>query len=407
MSEQRKPKARRKRRTDDSTPELGELAQEVESRGAPEPEEKPMAPVSQGSTGAGFGIRERDIVLILRQLIMLLEAGTPLLQSLYTLSERCEKQTLRNVLRDMAQFVEMGNPLWQAFARHPRHFDPVFVNMVRASEASGNLVPVLERLAAYRERRLRFTRKVHTALIYPAIVLLAAAGVVVLIGRFVLPLLSGVFEKLGAKVPAFTKFFIDAVTFLSSTWFLLGAAVVIACLVGLYVWLMRQPLARLRIDRFRLRIPFLGASILRKSNLIDMCRTMAMLLRSGLSMMNTLDLLRSVVRNRAAAEVIQNIRDSVERGEGIEQPLRDAPEVIPPVAADMLVTGEEAGRLDQVAEQIADTYEEDVDAHIATLSELLPPIVVAIMGVIVLFLVLAVFWPLLSMIDQLSGGGFS
>lgn len=407
MSDELKPKAKPRKRKPRKTgnPDIGELAQKVEARSGAEPSTPPDAPATQGSGGPGLGVRERDIILFLRQLIMLQEAGTPLLQALYTLAQRSERSALRNILLDVAQFVEMGNPLWQAFARHPRQFDPIFVNLVRASEASGNLVPILERLALYRERRLRFSRKVQTALIYPAVVLLACFGVVILIGRFVLPLLSGVFEKLDAEVPEFTRFFIAAVRVLTSTPFLLGALVVIAALVGLYLWLRRRPLARLRIDRLRLRIPFIGTSILRKSNLIDMCRTMALLLRSGLSMMNTLELLRTVVRNRAVAEVIDRLRESVERGEGLEPPLRDAPHVIPPVAADMLVTGEESGRLDQVADQIAETFEEDVDAHFATLAELLPPVVVAFMGTIVLFLVLAVFWPLLSMIDQLAGGG--
>jgi len=354
---------------------------------------------------AWFGVSRRDITIFLRQMIMLLEAGTPLLRSLHTLSERSERAGIRALIADIAQYVEMGNPLWQAFERNRRYFDPVFVNLVKASEASGTLVTVLARLVEYRERRQRFIRRVQSAMIYPVVVFIACLAVVLLIGKFVLPEFRNVFDKLEQEVPKFTQNFMDFVDMITDGRFLVTVAVVVIALVLIYKLLVRNPLRRLRADRIKLFIPYIGPNILRKSAVVDMTRTMSLLLSSGLSMMVTLELTRNAIRNRAVAQVMQDVRDAIEKGEGIEQPMREASGLIPPVVTDMLVTGEESGQMDRIAGQIASAYEEEVDIHINTLSELLPPALALVMGAFVLVLALAVFVPLIQMLDQLQGAG--
>jgi len=197
----------------------------------------PAAPLPVGfwATQFALGIREGDILIFLRQLILLVEAGTPLLKSLHTLASRSERPALRGMVSDMAHYVEMGNPLWQAFDRHRRYFDTVFVNLVKASEASGTLLTVLKRLTEYRERRVRFARRVQSALIYPIIVLVACAAVVLLVGKGVLPTLtSNVVDKLGAQVPAFTSGFIHAVDFITNSWVILLGFQMLAGLITLY-----------------------------------------------------------------------------------------------------------------------------------------------------------------------------
>lgn len=350
-----------------------------------------------------FSVRERDILIFLRQLIMLLEAGTPLLRSLKTLAERTENASVRALVNDIAGYVEMGNPLWQAFERHPAYFNRVFVALVRASEQSGTLVTVLERVAQYRERRQRFARRVQSALVYPFIVFFFCIGVVFLIGRFVLPEFAGIFEKLDQDTPRVTQIFLDTFEFLTATWFL---PIVLIALIALYVvyrLLVRNPLWRLRADRIKLMIPYIGPQIIRKNAIVQMARSLSLLLSSGLSMMATLDLTRNAISNRAVGQIMQDLRDAVEQGESIEDTLRRHNRVIPGVVTDMLVTGEESGQMDKIAAHIAEAYEDEVNTSIGTLTELIPPVLAVIMGAFVLVLVLAVFWPLISMIDQLQG----
>lgn len=354
------------------------------------------------SSQFSLSIREGDIVVFLRQLIMLLEAGTPLLRSLQTLAQRSERQSVRNLISDIAQYVEMGNPLWQAFDRHPKYFDRVFVNLIKASEASGNLVPVLRNIVEYRERRLRFIRRVQTAMIYPVVVLVACYAVIIVIGRFVLPEFEKIFAQMDQDVPGYTKAFIGFSEAVTNPIVVLIIIALVVALVVAYKFARRDRLFRERSDRFKVGIPYVGPNIVRNGAIVDMSRTMSMLLNSGLSMMVTLDLTRDAIRNRAVAQVMQELRDSVERGEGMEETLRKHPRLIPPVVTDMMVTGEETGQLAYVTNEIAEAYEEQVDNHVDKLSELLPLLLVLLMGTFVLLLAIAVFVPMVSMIEQLG-----
>ncbi len=381
-------------------------------RGAAAPRISVQAPGEQASRQGSswsrqltFSVRERDIVVFLRQLIMLLDAGTPLLRSLKTLSERTENASVRALVGDIAGYVEMGNPLWQAFERHPAYFNRVFVALVRASEQSGTLVTVLERIAQYRERRQRFARRVQSALVYPFIVFFFCIGVVFLIGRFVLPEFAGIFEKLDQETPPATQAFLDTFEVLTASWLMPSVLVILVALYVIYRLLIRNPLWRLRADRLKLMIPYIGPNIIRKNAIVQMARSLSLLLSSGMSMMATLDLTRNAISNRAVGQIMQDLRDAVEQGESIEDTLRQHSRVIPGVVTDMLVTGEESGQMDKIAGHIADAYEDEVNTSIATLTELIPPVLAVIMGAFVLVLVLAVFWPLISMIDQLQGVG--
>jgi type II secretory pathway component PulF len=351
----------------------------------------------------GGGVRRNDITVFLRQLILLLDSGTPLLKSLKSLSERGEKEVVRALVSDIAQYVETGNPLWQAFERHPRYFDTVFVNLIKASEASGTLTTVLQRLVVYRERREMLVKRIRGAMMYPVILLVACFGAVLFISMVVVPEFQTMFEKFNVQLPRLTVYFIGTTTLISRYWWL--GVLILAVLIALYkLWYVQNPIRRIRADRMKLRLPVLGP-ILRKNAIVEFSRTLALLLRSGLSMMATLDLVRNAIHNRAVAHTLQGMRDSVERGGGLEQPMRQASDIIPAVVADMMVTGEESGRLDSIAEQIANAYEEEVNISISTLGDTLQPILTVIIGVLVILLMLSVFLPLVNMINSLGAGG--
>jgi len=347
-------------------------------------------------------VRNADITAFLRQLIMMIDAGTPLLRSLKTLSERGEKASVRALIADMTDYVEMGNPLWQAFERHPRHFDTVFVNLIKASEASGTLAPVLQRIVQYRERRELLRKRVRGAMFYPFILVFACFAVVMFIAMVVVPQFEDFFKKFDVQVPTLSRIFMGAANAVALFWWL-PVIIVIGLVIVYKVWYVQNPLRRITADRVKLSIPIIGP-ILVKNSIVEFSRTLSLLLKSGLSMMSTLELVRNAIHNRAFAQTLQAMRDSVERGGGLEQPLREASAIIPPVVTDMLVTGEESGRLDSIAEQIANTYEEEVNISIATLGEALQPILTVFLGVIVILLMLSVFLPMMSMITQLGAG---
>lgn len=358
----------------------------------------------------GGRVRDSDVNDFLRQLIMLLEAGTPLLRSLTILSTRGERAAVRNMVADITQYVENGNALWQAFERWPRTFMPVEINLIKAAEASGTLNVILKRMVVYRERRHMLTKRIKGAMWYPVILVVTCVAVLFLIAKVVVPQFTELFERLDIKnIPPLTQFVMKASVVLTSVPVMVGIVVLLIAIPVAYMFAVRIPSVRYAVDHIKLRIPRIGKAITRKSAVVDMTRSMALLLRSGLSMMTTLDLVRANVRNTAVAAVVGQVRDSVERGEGIEEPLRRAGGIIPPVVTDMLVTGEDSGQLDQIAEHIADTYEEEVNITIGTIGELIQPILTVFLGVVVLVLFVSLFLPILTTINELmnqtSGAG--
>ncbi|MCC6154927.1 MAG: type II secretion system F family protein, partial [Candidatus Hydrogenedentes bacterium] len=361
----------------------------------------------------GGRVRDSDVNDFLRQLIMLLEAGTPLLRSLTILSQRGERAAVRNMVADITQYVENGNALWQAFERWPRTFMPVEINLIKAAEASGNLNVILKRMVGFRERRHMLTKRIKGAMWYPVILVITCVAVLFLIAKVVVPQFTDLFDRLDIpqdKIPALTKFVMHGSQVLTSLPVIAGIVGLLIFIPLAYVFAVRNfPTMRYAMDHIKLRLPRIGKSIARKSAVVDMTRSMALLLRSGLSMMTTLDLVRANVRNTAVAAVIGQVRDSVERGEGIEEPLRRASGIIPPVVTDMLVTGEDSGQLDQIAEHIAETYEEEVNITIGTIGELIQPILTVFLGVVVLVLFVSLFLPILTTINELmnqtSGAG--
>lgn len=356
----------------------------------------------RGILGRG-SVRTADVTVFLRQLIMMLDAGMPILRSLKTLSKRGERAAQRALVADIAGYVEQGNTLWQAFDRHPRYFDSVFVNLIKASEASGTLTTVLRRMVEYRERRELMIKRVRGAMIYPVMLVLACVGVLWLLTALVVPQFEDMFAKANLKIPPYTQAFLDGSHYVAHYMWVPFAVVIVLAIVYNFWW-VRSPLRRLTSDRLKLKIPVVG-KILHKNAIVEMTRTMALLMRSGLSMMATLELTRAAIHNSAVADSIQGIRDSVEQGGGLEEPMRRAHKVIPPVVTDMFVTGEETGRVDAIAEQIAVIYEEEVNIAVNTIGELLQPIFTVVIGVAVMALFFCLFFPLVSMMEKMSSTG--
>ena len=336
---------------------------------------------------------------------MMLESGTPIVKALKSLSSRGESKGIRNLVAGITDYVESGNPLWQAFSREGRHFPPVFVNLIKAGEASGTLTTVLRRIVAFREEKARLQKQVQIAMIYPVVLVAVSFTVIVVLSLFVIPEFRKLFLDLGVELGAFPTFVMGTAVVIAGFWW-----VAVLAVLGIWAaynfWWLRNPLLRIQSDRVKLKIPIIGP-IAMGTVMTDFNRTFSMLLRSGVSMMATLDLCRNSTNNRAFAESIQDMRDSVEHGEGMEAPLRSAERqgLMPGVVVDMLMTGEESGSIDTISDQIADSYEEEVGLAVDALKESLQPIMVVTLGIIVGTLVIAMFMPLVTLIEQISSAG--
>lgn len=394
------PKRRTRRTTTTLAEHLGDEAAAPEIAVVPRNAEEPTARRAVPTSWVSGGIRSSDITNFLRQLIMLLEAGTPLLRSLRSISKRGDRMAVRALVGDIALFVEAGNPLWQAFDRHPRYFDTVFVNLIKASEASGTLTTVLRRTVDYRQSRELLGKRVRGAMVYPVLLVVACFGVVLLLTNLVVPQFVEIFARSNMEIPRPTQIFLHGVD-LFNAWWWVPVVVVIAVVLVYRLWYVRSPRRRLAADYLKLKIPIVG-KIIHKNALVEMMRTLSLLLRSGLSMMATLELTRNAIHNSAVSRVLQNLRDHIEAGGSLEEPLRAARGVIPDVVTDMLITGEEAGRVDAVAEQIADVYEEEVEISVNTLGETLQPVFTVVIGIVVIMLFAALFLPIIGMIQQLG-----
>lgn len=352
-------------------------------------------------------VRSKDITVFLRQLIMMLEAGTPILKALKSLSHRGEHKGIRNLVYGIAQFVEAGNPLWQAFAREGKHFSPIYVNLMKAAEASGTLTTVLRRLVIYREKREIMRRKIIVAMIYPAAIAFVAYIIIWLLATFLIPEFEAMFATFDITLEGLTAFVLSAAAFVGGKGSIITVLVVIGGSWAFYTqfW-VRSPLRRVMTDRMKFKLPISGP-ITTSSVVAEFTRTFAMLQRSGVLMISTLELCRNSSTNRAFAGSVQDMRDSVERGDGLEGSLRAAEKsgYLPGVVVDMLITGEETGTMDTIADQIADSYEQELELQVEGLKEALGPIMVIGIGLTVGAIVIALFLPLVQLITEVSSAG--
>ncbi len=347
----------------------------------------------------GKGISDEIVTSFLRQVTMLLEAGVTLLRAINTLAERTSNRTFGAVLKDVGNRIESGNTFWQSLSYHPKYFNHLFVSIIRAGETSGTLTEILNRLADYREKKTLIRRQVRSALAYPFVIFIAAIAVLILYFVFVVPEFETLFIAFDIELPVITRgalAFTHGLVNLWWLWLLLIAGIVAA------VWAYsRTPMGRLHIDYWKMRMPVFG-SVITKRVVADFAHTFATLLNSGISILETLDLTKEAVGNTAFAQDLHHVRESIERGEGLEKPLRRS-KVFPPLATDMLATGEESGSLEKISRQMARIYEQEVETAVGTLRSLIEPIMILGLGLIVLFLTLSFFWPYVSIINQVTG----
>jgi type IV pilus assembly protein PilC len=345
-------------------------------------------------------IKPKILMIFTRQLATLIDSGLPLLRSLNVLAKQERDSVLKNTINKLADAVQGGNTFSDALALHPRIFNDLYVNMVKAGELGGVLELVLNRLAEFQEKAAKIKNKVVAAMVYPLIVITMAMGIMAFLLVFIVPKFEVIFhDMLGNQpLPAVTRFVIGVSSFVKNHGLLLLGAIV--AVVMLYKFIYRTRAGRFVIDRFKLRMPLFG-DLNRKTAISRFSRTLGTLVTSGVPILQALNITRDTAGNAAIADAISKVHDSVKEGESIVQPL-EASRAFPPMVISMIDVGEETGQLPEMLLKIADVYDDEVDNTVAGITAALEPIMIVFLALIVGTIVLALFTPLIAIIQGLQ-----
>ncbi len=336
--------------------------------------------------------KRRDILFFTQELATLLGAGVPLDRALAITCELTERPGFRQVIQDVLRVLKGGKSLADSLAAHPEYFSELYVNIVRAGEASGALAPVFERLSEFERTRDELRNYMLSSMIYPALLTLVGLGSILVMLYFVVPRFAQVFQESRLQMPAPTRVMLEASNLLKQYGWMVFAAVA-AALAGLRIY-VRTAAGRLWWDRFRLRIPLLGEA-LRRGETSRFARAMETLIGNSVPLVQSLNIAAAVLGNRLIAGALEAVAQGVKRGEGIAGPLRKTGQ-FPPLAAHLLSVGEETGRLDQMFGRMAEIYENDTRAAIKRFTTLFEPLVILVMGVMVGVLVLSMLLAITS-----------
>lgn len=357
-------------------------------------EEHAAAPA--GGVAASFNLRRgprmapSELALVSRQLSTLLAAGVPVVEALAALGEQSDRPVTTQVLSHVRDRVTQGTPLADAFADFPTIFPELYVGMVRAGEAAGALDLVLDRLATYTEAQTRLTAKMRNALAYPVLMTVVSTGIVAFLLGFVVPRVTRIFADQKQTLPFLTRLLLGISTAIATYWWLLALL-----LLGGVAWLLaarRRPAWRLWADRKLLTMPVVGPIVTRIA-IARFARTLATLLGNGIPLLSALEVASGVAGNRALAQAIDDARAAIREGQSVAAPLRQSG-LVPPLVTHMIAVGERSGELEAMLGKVADGYEQEVESTLGTLTAILEPITIVVMGSIVLFIVLAILLPI-------------
>jgi type IV pilus assembly protein PilC len=346
------------------------------------------------------GVGEQALVVFARQFATMINAGLAMVRCLDVLSIQTEDKTLKEVITAVRKDVEGGSTLANALGKFPKVFSQLFVNMVRAGELGGILDEVLNRLATFLEKDYNLKKKVKAAMTYPAAILVMAVLIVFFLVTFIMPTFVQLFTGMNMKLPWPTKVMI-MFTNGARNWIV--DLIIVALLVVAFVLFRRYvstPTGRLQYDKFKLKLPVFGV-LIRKVAISRFCRTLGALLQSGVPIMQALEIVGKASGNEVVAQTVGHVRESVREGESIALPLQLSG-LFPPLVTQMVAVGEETGNLDGMLAKIADFYDVEVEYMLASLTSLLEPLLILVMGFIVGFIVISVFLPLYQIIGNIK-----
>ena len=346
-------------------------------------------------------VKETDLVLFARQLATMIDAGISLIQSLTALYEQCDprrQKSLRHVISDVTSRIEGGETFHEAISKHPRVFSRLFVSMAKAGEAGGLLAGVLDRLAGFLEASARLRKKVKSAMMYPVIVICIAFTITTFLIVRVVPIFAEIFADFGAKLPAPTQFLIDLSNFVRGEWYflILGIGGVI---FGVRTF-VRSKRGKQLTDRWKLKLPGFGP-LIHKIAMSRFARTFAQLIRSGVPILEVLDIVGGSSGNHVIEENIRSVATDVEKGDNLSTALSKK-KIFPAMLLRMVAAGEATGKIDAMLEKMADFWDEEIEATLDGLTSLIEPMLICFLGVIVGGIVIAMFLPIFKLNEVVS-----
>lgn len=351
----------------------------------------------------GTGVKKENITVFSRQLSTLLKAGLPLLRALEVIGRQEKNPYFKAVVEQLADNVRTGNKFSDGLSQHPKIFDKLYVNMAKAGEAGGVLDVVLDRLSTFQEKALKTTNKVKSAMVYPIVIMGVAVAIVAILMIFVVPQFQKIFTDMlkgNARMPALTQMIIDISDFMKGNYILTGLIIVGVILfvkiffktkIGIRVW-----------DTAALKLPKIGDLVM-KSTVARFTRTFGTLLASGVPILEALTITRGTIKNSLISDALSRVHDRVRDGENLSTPL-DQQNIFPTMVTSMVEVGEETGQLPEMLNRIADNYDDEVDNSVGAITSIIEPIMIVFLAVVVGTIVIALFLPIIQIIQNLTGG---
>lgn len=351
----------------------------------------------------GTGVNKENITVFSRQLSTLLKAGLPLLRALEVIGRQEKNPYFKAVVEQLADNVRTGNKFSDGLSQHPKIFDKLYVNMAKAGEAGGVLDVVLDRLSTFQEKALKTTNKVKSAMVYPIVIMGVAVAIVAILMIFVVPQFQKIFTDMlkgNARMPALTQMIIDISDFMKENYILTGLIIVGVILfvkiffktkIGTRVW-----------DTAALKLPKIGDLVM-KSTVARFTRTFGTLLASGVPILEALTITRGTIKNSLISDALSRVHDRVRDGENLSTPL-DQQNIFPTMVTSMVEVGEETGQLPEMLNRIADNYDDEVDNSVGAITSVIEPIMIVFLAVVVGTIVIALFLPIIQIIQNLTGG---
>ncbi len=353
------------------------------------------------SFSLGSGLTDKDLVIFTRQFGTMINAGLPLIQCLEILSTQSENAALRKAVGEIKTQVEGGSTFSDALRRHPKVFDDLYVNMVHAGEVGGLLDTILARLSKYIEKAMKLKGQIKSAMVYPSAILGIAFIVIAVLMIFVIPVFEKMFKDMsGGKMalPAPTQLVIDMSNFAQSSWY-----IILGCIIAAVIGLKKvyaTPKGKYRVDKILLKTPIFG-DLIRKASVAKFTRTLGTLITSGVPLLEALTICAKTSGNKVIEEALINAKVSISGGKTISDPLAKS-EVFPKMVTHMIAVGESTGALDAMLGKIADFYEDEVDQAVTSLTALLEPMMMVFLGVVIGFIVVAMYLPIFTMAQAIS-----
>ena len=362
----------------------------------------PAVAKKSGAKVANKSVKPKILMIFTRQFATLIDAGLPLLRGLMVLEKQERDPVLKATIAKLSDAVQGGSTFSEGLAQHPKIFNKLYINMVKAGEVGGVLELVLIRLAEFQEKAQKVKNKVVAAMFYPIIVLVIAIVIMGFLLVFIVPKFEQIFHDMlnGKPLPLLTEYVIATSRAVQNNWYIIIA--VVAVFVVAYRAFASTAGGKVTLDKIKLRLPLFG-DLVRKSSISRFSRTLGTLVTSGVPILQALNITRETAGNHVVGEAIGKVHDSVKEGESIVQPL-EASGIFPPMVISMIDVGEETGQLPEMLLKVAEVYDDEVDNAVAGLTSLLEPIMIVFLAVVVGTIVIALFLPLITIIQTMQGG---